>query len=65
MNLADSSPKNGETKDCPRGRELVDELKKHNNTYQTYKRIHMAALVMATYQRLRQHVDECADCKEE
>ena len=49
---------------CPEGRELVDKITLLNNTYQTYKRIHMMVLVMAAYQRLKQHVDvECAICK--
>ena len=50
---------------CPRRRELLDEIKRCNHTYQTYKRIHMMAAVMAAYQRLREHVVGCEVCKRE
>jgi hypothetical protein len=50
---------------CDERTRLVDEIKRCNHTYQTYKRIHMMASVMAAYQRLEQHVDECPVCKQE
>ena len=50
---------------CPEGRELIAKYEKCAHTYQTYKRIHMIAAASAAYLAYRQHVDECAICKQE
>jgi len=50
---------------CDEGARLYDKFKKLDNTYRRFGRIHMMLFMVQAAQAYRQHVEQCAICKEE